>query len=356
MAQLPQQQQHQQVGLNTSMFQPSVNAYRDRLKRELTGAVYRFFYGMYDEEYKRVADFFKKSGSRARITDILRSFQARLSEIPKWNTDQTAAAADQIVKSLPSTSRHTEIIKILFISESMLLASIRTSAVGAIIPDIPVQIPTMEQYLYRVLYLVGKDLHNFPSMIRQQSSDDEHVAAKKTSYMIKCIHGALMGAIADLLPVHHIVDNYLSETIHGLRFESKSEDSAADAAVVQAAIDAVAEAADTAKAAKDEDASEAVAAAGAPVSADADKAPEAPAPAAAAVAAEPAAAPMSVAVPEVEDYGFSEHSDAEVTSNSGSDGYSDSESGSDSQSESESESEESESERKRRTRHVNLKK
>jgi hypothetical protein len=331
-----------EVGINTNMFPASVGAYRDRLKHSLTTAVYQYFFQMYQAEYRRVVQFMKENGQRPHITDVLRAFQGRLAEIPKWNTDQIHEAVVAIEKLLPDTSRHNEILKILFVSESMLLASIRTTG-SVTVPDLPVQVPTLDQYLHRVLYLVGRNLYDFPSMVRVRPEDDEQTAAKNKAYMIKCIHNGILGAISDLLPVHHIMDKYLNDTIRGLHFKPDDEQlvpttaepaPAAPESVETAAPEAPAAAVETPS--EDTDAPEPVQAA------------PTPAPAA-------AQAPIAPAKPPLEEYGFDDQSQGELTDTTTSDSESEESSDSEDETSASEESEESEDEKKRRRKRVNLK-
>ena len=162
--------------------------------------------------YEKGAMANKRGG---RFADLI-AFQQFLLEVAKWNSVQVESVAKEIIGA--GAFRFYETIKFLLVAKVFLMASVR-SFEGDENSALSMPMPTLSDYIHRVLFLIARELFVSPSLIRIQADSYELEVANNHQQLNALVERAIKDAIIDLVPHDHIMDTYLSETLKGVSFE-----------------------------------------------------------------------------------------------------------------------------------------
>jgi hypothetical protein len=183
--------------------------------RQLSTPLYIYFTQLYDAAREEVKA--GKTQCQGRYAD-LRWFQEKLREIPKYNTDQIAAATKKVLDYRPSV-KFNEILKTVFYLKSMILASIRPDTNE----EVFVGIPTTETYMHRVLSIVAERIFAYPSLMRRYKDDSEETVVANREHLNAYIVEGIVNAIIDLVPTGEIINKYVSRAMDKIKTEDKRE-------------------------------------------------------------------------------------------------------------------------------------
>jgi hypothetical protein len=164
------------------------------------------------EEYKKCA----KASFWGGINADFASFRQFLLEIHDWNAVQIETAAKHIIGN--GAFKYYETLKFLLVAKVFLMASVR-SFEGNDNSALSMPMPTLNDYIHRVLYLISRELYIAPSLIRLQTTSYEVQAATSMQLLNQLVERSIKDAIIDLVPHDHIMDTYLGDTLKGLSFE-----------------------------------------------------------------------------------------------------------------------------------------
>lgn len=192
-----------------SNIKSSMKEFLQILKRRLNDVIYNYFANLYNISHIEA----KNSKERAKFLD-LRIFQEKLIPMLKWNTEQVEDITNKIKAVLPSKFDLDETLKMLFIGKCMLLASMR----GDTSRKLEIPVPTTNEYIYRLLIIVAKFLFDHPVYLRQSKWDSDSTDVDKTHKVSLAINRAVVDAISDLVPLHHIMVEYMSDTLHAAEY------------------------------------------------------------------------------------------------------------------------------------------
>lgn len=198
------------------------------LVRNLQPAVVQYM----RSEYDKCAVASRRSG---RFADLI-AFQQFLMQIPKWSSAQIAEVSKQVIGG--GAFKFYETLKFLLVAKVFLMASVRSFDGQESNNALSMPMPTLDDYIHRVLFLAARELFVAPSLIRLQADSYELEAATNHQLLNAVVERSVKDAVIDLVPHDHIMDTYLSETLKGVTFEipSSSAEPLALPAQVAAAI------------------------------------------------------------------------------------------------------------------------
>lgn len=168
-------------------------------------------------EYEKCAALHRRNG---RFADLI-AFQHFLMDIPKWSAAQVETVAKEIISS-GAAFKFYETIKFLLVAKVFLMASVRAQD-GLDAGALSMPMPTMSDYIHRVLYLIARELFVAPSLIRIQADSYELEVATNHQLLNALVERGIRDAVMDLVPHDHIMDVYLSDTLKGDSYQINAE-------------------------------------------------------------------------------------------------------------------------------------
>ena len=176
--------------------------------RPLIGQYLRSVYGKFQEKYKYYKQF----------TD-LRAFKAFLSEIPDWNSSRADEVAAEIVASDKHNFNFYGHLKYLLVGKVFLIVSARSFNGLDNTATLQMPVPTLNDFVYRVLLLAADELKNTPGLIRVQGDSYEVEVSRSIHLLNELLERAIRDALIDILPQNHIMDTYLADALKGGSYE-----------------------------------------------------------------------------------------------------------------------------------------
>jgi len=177
------------------------------LCRRVVEPIYAYFINLYDKSRKQAK--IELSDSMDQVDLDLIILQDNIMPMKQWNTVQINEIVENINSVLPKRFSLEKTLKMLFAAKSMLYSSLGDTSNEYI----QVQIPTIDEYVYRVLLLVAKFVFGHPSILRRSSREKDSSTIKRERVLRRHIKESIIDAITDLLPVDSLMDTYLSKTI-----------------------------------------------------------------------------------------------------------------------------------------------
>tara|TARA_Y100000389_G_scaffold2164_1_gene2193 strand:+ start:14450 stop:15304 length:855 start_codon:yes stop_codon:yes gene_type:complete len=130
--------------------------------------------------------------------NTLVEMQKRMQEVPNWNQYNIETLSRDVTKNC---SYFSDLLAAVFVSNVKILTSIRMSKSKRV----QIKMPTNEHFIHNAFVKIAEELFENPRILKKES-----VALKKEIYII--IHEAIHNAIRTLLPLQHILQNYMADS------------------------------------------------------------------------------------------------------------------------------------------------
>ena len=173
-------------------------------KREYTGQLASI---LTSPMYEGIASIYKHAYNNVSKDKILIHFQELLSKIPNWN-NETLEREFQRIMLYSKCEWLTDLITAVFVSHTKVLTSIH---LGNKQREIELKIPTPIHFIHTVYVNIAREFWKNPYLLYDVdvSASDKQRNLRDSENIIKdCIHTS----IRKLLPVRHIIREYLGDT------------------------------------------------------------------------------------------------------------------------------------------------
>ena len=154
---------------------------------KLVDPVLKFFKKLWESAKQEVQDNQKAAKPVSRVggqrIQELRKLQESLRLIPRYNADEVVRTGETIMVECKGLALN-KILKLLFLTKSTILASIRPNTNDD--EPMTVHVPKPHNYLHCVLKIAAKQIFEQPGMM-QIDDDDEETAADKLNKLKQII-------------------------------------------------------------------------------------------------------------------------------------------------------------------------
>lgn len=198
--------------MNVERLRDAIEMATEVLRRNVTAPVIRFLTSVFVDEIRKP--------SHKGCADLV-AFQQYLKEIPKWNSVQIESATSRVISQIQHSTnfRLYETIKFILVGKVFIITSVTNTDEQT---PLSISIPTLNDYMHRVLSIVAKELFIVPSIIRPSPDHLDTQRATNHSLLVRIVEKAIHDAITDLIPHDHIFDTYLADTMKGVHFEAST--------------------------------------------------------------------------------------------------------------------------------------
>ncbi|VVU94871.1 hypothetical protein CPAV1605_596 [seawater metagenome] len=162
--------------------------------------------------YQGIESIYKESQQLGNEEDILKIFQGLLRRVPKWNQDLIEVEADRILTNSRCNDWLYDLVKAVIKSNIILLSnsSLRKKKNNTINPDFYENI-SFNDFIHKVYIECAREIWNNPYLF---SHDYTPIDIKRNQRDALClIKEAIQEAIRKMLPVRHILEEYLGNNI-----------------------------------------------------------------------------------------------------------------------------------------------
>tara|TARA_B100000131_G_scaffold215591_1_gene207263 strand:- start:63 stop:1082 length:1020 start_codon:yes stop_codon:yes gene_type:complete len=173
-------------------------------KREYTGQLASI---LTSPMYEGIASIYKHAYNTVSKEKILIHFQELLSKIPNWN-NETLEREFQRIMLYSKCEWLSDLITAVFVSHTKVLTSIH---LGNKRRDIELKIPTPIHFIHTIYVNIAREFWKNPYLmydIDVSASDKQRNLRDSENIIKECIHSS----IRKLLPVRHIIREYLGDT------------------------------------------------------------------------------------------------------------------------------------------------
>lgn len=130
--------------------------------------------------------------------NTLVEMQKRMQEVPNWNQYNIETLSRDVTKNC---SYFSDLLAAVFVSNVKILTSIRMSKSKRV----QIKMPSNEHFIHNAFVKIAEDIFENPRILKKDS-----VTLKKELYII--IHDSIHNAIRTLLPLQHILQNYMADS------------------------------------------------------------------------------------------------------------------------------------------------
>ena len=156
--------------------------------------------------YEGISSIYKHAKTTTKNDNLLMNFQELLSKIPKWNNDMLEREFQRIML-YSRCDWISDLITAVFISHTKVLSSIH---LGNSHKDIDLKIPTPIRFIHMVYINIAREFWKNPYLLYDigvSSAEAQRNLRDSEAVIKECIHNS----IRKLLPVRHIIKEYLGE-------------------------------------------------------------------------------------------------------------------------------------------------
>jgi hypothetical protein len=175
--------------LNVNSIVEAKAEYTKQLQSIMTEALYSKVISMYNV-CEETPDEEKQN--------TLVEMQKRMQEVPNWNQYNIETLSRDVTKNC---SYFSDLLAAVFVSNVKILTSIRMSKSKRV----QIKMPTNEHFIHNAFVKIAEEIFENPRILKKES-----IALKKEMYIM--IHDAIHSAIRTLLPLQHILQNYMADS------------------------------------------------------------------------------------------------------------------------------------------------
>jgi len=175
--------------LNVNSIVEAKAEYTKQLQSIMTEALYSKVISMYNV-CEETPDEEKQN--------TLVEMQKRMQEVPNWNQYNIETLSRDVTKNC---SYFSDLLAAVFVSNVKILTSIRMSKSKRV----QIKMPTNEHFIHNAFVKIAEEIFENPRILKKES-----IALKKEMYIM--IHDAIHNAIRTLLPLQHILQNYMADS------------------------------------------------------------------------------------------------------------------------------------------------
>ncbi len=155
--------------------------------------------------YEGIQSIYEDSENIDNDDDVIRNFQTLLKEVPKWNNQIIKDECDRINETCDWMH---DLITAVFVTNVKILTSVKIVNKGK---QFKLKMPNFETFIHAAYIESARQFFHNPFLLYKYDKITKRNKNKKEA--IKCIHNCIDETIRIMLPVQHILQEYMQGSV-----------------------------------------------------------------------------------------------------------------------------------------------